>query len=270
MPDLFYLISKWWKQVLGMVLLSTAIATVIVFLLPNKYLATTTALAASPYANDKSSVFNNNIQALYPSVGTSDELDIILSTAQLDTLFISVSEQLDLGNQYKMKEKGIASLTKAASLLKKDTRIQKGDYGELKIRVWHEDNHLVPQIANALAEKLQKIHQDIQNQSNISTLNSIASAKSRIQNRLDSFDASGKPATIALKDQLLQYENLYNEYSLMVERNPPALIIVERARLAEWPDKPNRVVIIVATLVLSFLFSFLVIVILERRNMKTN
>ena len=96
MPDIFYLVSKWWKQILSIVILSLAAVGTILYLQPVKYLSTTTALPASSYAADKASIFNNNIQQLYPAMGTPDDLDMIVGTAQLDTVYIAVAEEFDL------------------------------------------------------------------------------------------------------------------------------------------------------------------------------
>lgn len=272
MPDLFYLISKWWKQLLIVVILGTAIATAVVFIQPKKYLATTTALAASPFGNDKSRIFNENIQALYPSLGTSDELDVILSTSQLDTLYTSVSKELNLQNHYKIGEQGDAAIYKAASLLKDDTRIRKGDYGELKIRVWHQDKELAPVIANALADKLQSIHQHLQNISNLTTADALQSAANGIRHQLisgDSISVSVNDASMrraVLTGQLQQYEMLLNELQVVINSKPPALIIVERAKMSNWPDKPKKAIVIVSGFVLSLLFGILLALIMERRT----
>jgi uncharacterized protein involved in exopolysaccharide biosynthesis len=272
MPDLFYLISKWWKQILLVVLISTAIATTIVLLQPRKYLATATALAASPFGNDRSRIFNDNIEALYPTIGTADELDVILSTAQLDTVYIALAEQFDLGNHYRMGEKGGAAIRKAAYLLKADTRIRKGDYGELKVRIWHEEKELAPQLANGFVEKLQSIHQDIQNVANISALRSLEEGTRKLRAKLDSLD-NGQDAyamqRTVLEGQLQQYGILANEFNLVIESKPPALIVVEPARMTEWPDKPRRLLVIVSTLVLSFLFSLFIVLVLEKRKPST-
>jgi len=275
MPDLFYLLSRWWKQVLLLVVLSTLTATIIVFLQPRKYLATVTALAASPFANDKGRIFNENIQALYPTIGTADELDPILSTAQLDTVFISLANEFDLQNHYTMKEKGEAAIVKAAVLLKADTKARKGDYGELKVKLWHQEKELAPRLANAFAEKLQQIHKDVQNQANIATLEGLEKAIARIYTELDSLDNALLPTVPGndrgirknvLLHQLQQLESVANEYRVIVETNPAAIIIVERARTSDWPDKPKRILVIVITFVLSLFFSILLAVVMEKRK----
>lgn len=271
MPDLFHLITKWWKQILLVVIVCTAIATTIVLLTPRKYLGEATALAASPFGNDRSRIFNENIEALYPSIGTSDELDVILSTAQLDTVYIALAQQFNLAERYGVREQGDAAIRKSAKLLKADTRVRKGDYGELKVKIWHVDRELAPQLANAFVEKLQAIHQDIQNVSNISILESLKSSQEKLRTQIDSLDAyndvNGMQRAV-LEGQIQQYGLLINEFNIVIESKPPALIIVEKARISDWPDKPKRMVVILSALVLSFLFSLLLALVLEKRKLR--
>ena len=119
MPDLFDLIAKWWKRMLAVMILSLLAVGIITFLKPRQYLSVTTAVPASSYASDKGKIFNENIQELYSTLGTTDDLDMILGTANLDTVYLFVADQFNLFDHYKMKEQGDAARTKAALCLKK-------------------------------------------------------------------------------------------------------------------------------------------------------
>src|SRR5215470_2133201 len=99
MPDLFDIIARWWKRILALVLITIAITTVVVLLIPKKYLGVATALPASTYAQDKAGVFSQNMQNLYSALGSPDDLDMIVGTAHLDTVYHAISEQLKITNQ---------------------------------------------------------------------------------------------------------------------------------------------------------------------------
>ena len=86
MPDLFYLLSRWWRKMMLIILITLISVTVLLLLMPRKYLSEATALRASSYTNDKASIFNRNIEALYSTLGSADDLDMIIGTAQLDTV----------------------------------------------------------------------------------------------------------------------------------------------------------------------------------------
>jgi LPS O-antigen subunit length determinant protein (WzzB/FepE family) len=279
MPDLLYLVSKWWKQMLAIVLLSLAAVCIVLYLKPSKYLSTATALPASSYATDKASVFNANIQQLYSAMGTPDDLDMIVGTAHLDTIYLALAAQADLAGHYKVEEQGDAAIRKAAFLLKANTKVIKSEYSELKVKVWDKDKAFAPMMANAIMDKLQSIHQDIQNSNNVSLIKSLQSGKEKIQAAIDSINShSGKDIfnealansnTIrktALFTQVEQYEKLISEYQLLVDNKTPVLIIVDKARVTDWPDAPKRMPVLAATFVLSFLFSLLLILLIEKRK----
>jgi uncharacterized protein involved in exopolysaccharide biosynthesis len=270
MPDIFYLVSKWWKQMLSIITISLVAAAVILYFLPSKYLSISTALPASSYSVDKASIFSENIQSLYPAVGEPDDLDKIIGTAQLDTVYIAVAGEFNLYDHYKVAELGDAALSKAAWLLKLNTRVIKSDFGELRVKVWDTDKNLAPQLANAIMDKLQAIHEDLQNSNNISILKNIRVGKEKLQSELDSIPLANTEkyavTRAALSAQLQQYEKLINQYQLMIESKTPVLIILEKARVSGKADKPKRLEILIATFVLSLLFAFLLALLLERRK----
>ncbi len=280
MPDLFTLIYIRRKQVLLIVLISLAIATGIVLLMPSQYLASTTALPANPAATDKASVFNNNIRDLYSSLGESGDLDKIVGTGQLDTIYLSASDQFELATHYKIQGNNVAaSRRKAAAALKKISRVTKSEYNELLVQVWDTDKNFAPQLANALMEKLAAIHQDLLNQSNQTIIKSLGEGQQKLQTSMDSIRTFLQHANITpsqaqqyndkltvLQQQLSQYEKLKTEYQLMIDTKPAALLVVDKARASDQPDKPKKLLILLATTVLSFLFAAWLALILEKRK----
>jgi peptidoglycan hydrolase CwlO-like protein len=269
MPDIFDLVARWWKRMLVVIILSLLTVGIITFLKPQQYLSVTTAVPASSFASDKAKIFNENIQELYSTLGTPDDLDMILGTANLDTVYLFVTDQFNLFDHYKTKEQGDAARTRAAILLKKNTKVMKSEYGELKVKVWDTDKDLAPQLANAIMNRLQAIHARLQSAGNESTLIGLQNRKKKIQLQLDSLTGNAETITERRKDlqeQTKQYEKLINEYQLMVDSKPPVLIVVEEAKPPNWPDRPRRIQILVATAVLSFLFALLAALILERRK----
>jgi uncharacterized protein involved in exopolysaccharide biosynthesis len=265
MPDITDLIKKWWKQMLGVVVLTLLAVGIITFLKPRQYLSVATAIPASSFASDKSKIFNENIQTLYSTIGTPDDLDMIVGTASLDTVYFFVTDQFNLFDHYKIAEKGTAARTKAALLLKKNTKVMKSEYGALKVKVWDTDKNLAPQLANGIMEKLQSIHRDLQSAGNEATLKGLLSGRTKMKARLDSA-ATSLEMKSSISGQLQQYEKLIGEYQLMVDSKPPSLIMVESAKSSQWPDRPKRLQIMIAAAVLSLLFSLFAALLMERRK----
>jgi len=262
MPDLIDLFTKWWKQIVALVVLSMLAVGIVVFLQPRQYLSVATAVPASSFAADKSKIFNDNIRELYSALGTPDDLDMILGTAHLDTVYLAVTDSFNLFDHYKLGEKGSAARIRAAYELKENTKVFKSDYGELKVKVWDTDKELAPQLANAIMNQLQLMHQNLQAAGNVATLSALR--KARVRELTKEQMASDSAGAWVPASQ--QYDQLINEYQVMVDTKPAVLIIVENAKVSEWPDKPKRVQVLAVTALVSLLFALLLALVLERRK----
>ena len=282
MPDLFDLFIRWWKQILFLVVITVIVTAIIVLLTPKKYLAAATALPASGYNADKTGVFSQNLQNLYSALGTADDLDMVLGTAHLDTIYCAVADELDLASYYGIDKSDTNSARKAASILKKRTRVVKGDYGELKVKVWDGDAKRAALFANAIMEKLEQVQQDIQIINNNILLSKIseqyAQKKLDFEKISDSIQHTNSQTTSdllnvhksSLLQQLAEYEKLLDQYKLMVSAKPHALIIIERAVPPLKADRPRAIEVMVGAGVLSLFFGVLAALILERRTRITN
>ena len=234
MPDLFDLFLRWWKQILALVATSVVIAAVVVLLTPKKYLAATTAVPASTYSADKTGVFSQNLQSLYSALGTADDLDLVLGTAHLDTVYCAVADQLNLSAYYGISKGDTNATRKAACVLKKRTRVIKSDYGELKVKVWDCEPKRAASFANSIMDKLEEIHQRIQTINNNILLSKItdeyAQKKLSYEKISDSLSHTVSQSTTELLSvqkssvlqQMLEYEKLLDQYRLMVNARPQA------------------------------------------------
>ncbi len=270
MPDLISIIERWWKLIAGLTIVNIILAFVLLLFIPKQYLSVATALPASAVSADKSGIFNTNVQELYSSLGSPDDLDKIIGTANLDTLYIALVKEYNLSG-------GRKDDINAALALKKNIKVIKSEYGELKIKVWNEDSKLAAALANGLLQKLQQLHQSLQNQNNALTLQKLQETYAAMQNTyLTQGDTSGskdrsKATMLAIKnknqqDQLNQYEKLIAEYQLVLNTNPPALLIVELARVASKPDKPKIWQTILLTAFVSVVFGLLLAFFLQGRG----
>lgn len=258
MPDIFDVIKNWWKQMAAVVIVSVIAIGIIVFLKPKLYLSVATAVPASSFATDKGKIFNENIQALYSTLGNPDDLDLVLGTAELDTIYIATSQEFGLTDHYKIKKEENDGIRKAANCLRKKTKVMKSGYGELKVKVWDEDKDLAAALANSILEKLQQMHRDLRSVSNQLALEGLISGKNKLIAQKDSASIN--------QTQLAEYEKLICEYQLMVDSKPAVLITVEKAKPGLYPDKPRKKQMLAATALLSLFFAFLAALILERRK----
>jgi hypothetical protein len=273
MPDLLSVFTKRWKLILAITFLATLIAFIVMLIIPKKYLAVATALPANSMTADKARIFNQNIQLLYSDFGTVDELDKLEGTGRLDTLFIAATEKFRLDEHYQIPSSG-ESVYNAAIKLKKNSKINRTGYGELKIKVWDEDKVLCAQLANFLMNKMQELHQHLQNEGNVSILAKIKEAYALKQKEFLQLSDSANAATsqvakvklTALTDQLGAYEKMIGEYQLAINANARVLLIVENARPALYADRPRIIETVSFAFFGSFVFSFLLALFIESRK----
>jgi uncharacterized protein YaaR (DUF327 family) len=282
MPDLLSVISRWWKAISGLVAIAAAIALFALLTAQKQYLSTVTALPANSLAFDKGRIFNNSIQELYSSLGTPDELDPIIGTGKLDTLYVAMVKDFNLVNHYSTEKKKFPEYT-AVKYLKANSVVAKDEFGQLKIKVWDLDPNKAAALAHGLFERLQSLHQYLQNQSNeilLSQLNVNYKAMIERGRRLVEYktDTSTKIIKDTIKadtdllinipsaEELNEYKKLISQYTLLVNTKPQVLILVEDARPDVKPDRPKFWLVFVISIVAAFMFGVLLALFLESRK----
>jgi hypothetical protein len=264
MLDALAVFSRWWKRIITITALATVLAAVVSLLLPPRYVSVATALPASSFAADKAAIFNSNIQQLYSSLGTADDLDRIVGTARLDTIYIAAAKDLSLAKRWGFEK---VEFYKAVQKLKRQSNISKSEWGELKIKVWDSDRNVAAQAANALLEKLQQLHQSLQNQSNRLVLHKLWEVYQQTRQQDTPIQHTPSTAAPAMQaERLKDYDRLLAEYNLMVAANPPVLLVVEAARPASQADNLEKLAYVLVTFFAALLFSLLLAVYSEGKK----
>lgn len=296
MPDLVTVITRRWKLILLLTLLAAVLSLLLCLFVPKKYLGVATVLTANPALSDKARLFNQNIEALYPELGSLDDLDRIEGTTKLDTVYLALAKDFSLVSHYDLSSNDSTALYQAAKRLKKNTDISRTGYGELRIKVWDKNNQLAAALANAAVQVLNDLHQQVQTENNRLVLQQLKEEYTRKQQALEKAtntvmrieqpqNPTGRstandssfiqhelslinPAENAayLRAQLAQYVRLISEYELSLKTTPKVLLMVERARTMPWPDKPDTMQTVLIATLATLLFSFLFALFLERRS----
>ncbi|HEV7330329.1 MAG TPA: hypothetical protein VGN63_04755 [Flavisolibacter sp.] len=276
MPDIFSVLARRWKTALLITLLATLVAFIACLLSPKEYLGEVTALPSNAETGDRARIFNQNIEGLYSELGEPDALDKIEGTAKLDTIFLAVTKQFHFPEYDPANSADVLALQKAAKTLKKNTRIHRTGYGELKIKVWDKNPHTAAALANAMVQELNAIHQQLRAENNRRVLQRLKEAYAAQQNSTgnqtgytDSSDRPSRPDATTrgeIADQAPLYARLINEYELALKINPQALLVVEPARPSPWHDKPQTTLVVVFTFFASLLFSVFLLLITESRR----
>ncbi|MCW3074062.1 MAG: hypothetical protein JWP69_1131 [Flaviaesturariibacter sp.] len=262
MPDFLTIVGRWWKATLGLMIAVMIVTGVALAFQKKLYVSTVTALPANSVAYDKGNIFNKNIQELYPAIGLADELDRVVGTAKLDTLYLTLVRENNLVEHYDIKPHPHA-IYWAMERLKKNSSVAKSEYGELKIKMWDEDPTLAAAMANRFFDDLNALHQHLQSEGNAVVLRRLEEEYNAAKIRTDSSNIRTTSSTVI---EAQQFENLIQEYRITVAAKPPVLLAVERARPGYYVDRPNRPVVLAVALFAALLLGILLAVILEKRE----
>jgi uncharacterized protein involved in exopolysaccharide biosynthesis len=259
MPDLMTALLRRWKFILGTSLLVALAAWVSTLFAEKEYLSTATALPANSLLTDRARIFNNSIQALYPELGTVDELDRLEGTGKLDTIYIAAANKHNLAGHYDIEQNGEEGY-KAAVQLKKNSKVVRTGFGELQVKVWDRDRNLAAALANTLMHSIDTLHQQLQMDNSRTVLQRLRQTYAQL-----TFGDSAAIATPYNKDAD-QYRQLIQQYELSLQTAPRALLQVEPARPSLWPDKPKVLITVTLAFLAALVSTYLLSVLLSSKK----
>ena len=241
MLGILAVLKKYRRPIIILVIISTAIASIVAILLPKKYSSTAVVFPVNSMLSDKSRLFNSNIQQLYSEYGGSDDLDHLYAIANSSVVLGFISDSFHLIDHYNISAGPEKAHDIAIKMLKKNTDIIKSENGELRIEVWDRDNKMAADIGNSILYKIQSISRDILWQANSSTLTALKKAQGR-----DDTDFKIKELEVSL------------------DAAPPVFVVLEKPSPSYEPGRPKIWMIIIGTFLLSTFFAFMAALVVER------
>ena len=271
-------LQKRWKTILWFVIATVVAATIAVFLVPQYYKSSSLLVSANPALADKARMFNNQIQGLYSYFGSGDDLDRINGVADMDTTFQQLVDEFSLIEYYQLKNDSLPLLRrKAVQCLRKDLSIQKTEQAQLKIICWTKDKELSAKLVNRMVAIVQEtetaIWQKNYRQSLEQLNSSVANMELQYQALSDSVSKSsggrhelGIAKLQTLLEQIKQYRKTSDEFSLAAATHPAAFYVMESAVPAAKAERPDKSGIILASLIVGFIFSCLLVLVSDRNS----
>ncbi len=272
-------LQKQWKTILGFVLACALVAAVTVFVVPPYFKSTATVVSANPALADKARLFNNNIQNLYSYYGSGDDLDRINAVADMDATYEKLVDEFSLSGYYKLSDDSLPALKRKAVLcLRKDLFCQKTEQAQLKIIAWTKDKQLSANLVNRMVAIIQETEGNVwlkNYHASIEKINASITAKENeyklLSDSLSKLQKSSAALTMGhmqtLSEQINQYRKTADEFSLAAANPPAVLYVMEAGTAAARAEKPDKNGIIIAACMAGFLFSCLLILVNDRKNM---
>ncbi|TDO26575.1 Wzz/FepE/Etk N-terminal domain-containing protein [Sediminibacterium goheungense] len=270
-----------WKKIGLFTLLSIAIATVTVYILPKQYRSTAMLIAANPQLADKSRLFNENIQGLYSYIGSGDDLDRIMGIADLDTAYKQLVDEYKLVDYYELSNNPLPLLRRKAVLkLREDLTLQRTERGQLKILCWTKNPQLSADLINAMIKIVtrqaeQIAHEQYEGSQSLlektirnkeEEYRQLADSLQKIpQQQYDSYELLQLSAKSVLKE-LQEYRTLYAQFTMMAKLQTPVLFVLDKAVPAAKAERPDKPAIIIAAAIAGFVFSILLLLVGNRKR----
>ena len=277
--QIFALLQKQWKIISIFVLGSVTAASITVYTVPAYFKSTATVVSANPYLADKARLFNTNIQSLYSYFGSGDDLDRIYGIAEMDTTLKKLVDEFSLITYYKLDNDSLPLLRrKAVLLLRKDLSLQKTELAQVKIIVWTKNKSLSSAIANRMVAIIEETESEIWQKNYSLSLSKLTGSvlvkEQEYQGLSDGISGTtggkrelGMAKMQSLLEQIKQYRKTADEYTLAAQTPPSVLYVMESAVPAAKAERPNKVAIILTAFLAAILFSCLVVLINDRKNM---
>lgn len=266
--EIMNLLKHQWRVLISASFIAAFAASIFVFVMPPQYESSTTLLAGNSQLTDKARLFNPQIKDLYSSFGSGDDLDRILSIAEMDTTLKQVITKCRLSF-------GVDSFpnwqTNTLKKLRKKLQFQKTAKDQLIISCSTADKDLSALIVNTLVEVTETSMQSIINSNYQMVAQKMDSTVSELKNQY-AILVNNKPTDLSaiklnnaesetILNQLDQTKKASQEIKLAMATLPNFIKIVEKATPASevsWPDKP---LIILIAAIAGLLFSSILVLI---------
>lgn len=272
-------LQKRWMNILLFVVIAAVAATITVFVMPRYYRSAAIVVSANPALADKARLFNTNIQSLYSYFGSGDDLDRIYGIADMRSTYVKLVDEFSLVNYYQLKDDSLSILkSKAAKCLQKDIHLEKTEQNQLQIIAWTKDKQLSANLVNRMVAIIQETEMEIWKtnyQNAQDKLNSSITLKEKeyqlLSDSLSTLHSGKQQLAVAqmqtIAEQISQYRKTAGEFTIASQTPPVALYVMETAIPAASAERPDKMMIILSTCLVAFVFSSLLVLVNDRKSM---
>lgn len=153
--DLFVLLYKWKKHILGASLLTAVIVAGISLAMPNYYEASTQFYAASPDLAQPAPL--GNTPSYLKIYGNDNDIDRLISIAKSNVVSTYLIEKFDLYNHFDIETNSDKAKSKLLLKFDKLFEITKTKYDAIKLSFEDKDPQFAADVANSAREKIDEL-----------------------------------------------------------------------------------------------------------------
>lgn len=233
--------AKKWRIIL-FVGFAAVMALIISFIQPKEYLAEASLLPANSRMMDKQRLYGEHIQELYSAFGSGEDLDRVFAALNSSIVLQNVADSLNLRKHYNIKAKN--ARMEAREQLEDQIKLIRSEYGELRLHVWDRDTLMAAQIIRLLIQRTQTVFDEM---FQLYYDRSIHNLKNELADSLNPKRSAGETAFIQAR---------ISEYEVTRLNPPPSFIVMEKPFVSSEPDKPNLLLNVAASILISTFMAF--------------
>lgn len=230
--NLLTLIWSFRKHIILAVAGAALLAAALSFLMPEEFLSEARALPVNSKMMDKQAMLgHSNIQELYSTYGSADDLDRLMAIAHSPAVLQEVSDSLQLAKHYAISGNGVRQ--KALKRLEKNLKLKRSEYGEMQLMVWDKD----PAVAKGIADQVFKSTQVVYDRIYTEYFDRGIAKMQQEQAQLEGDTL--KVRTLAGSGELQFLRDRITENRIAKVNPPPAFFVLSAPELPELPDRPR-------------------------------
>lgn len=265
------IIRQRWKHSLLIVAIATIATGGILFMQTPMFRGTAVFAAANPNLGDRSNIYRTQFWEQYFYFGSDFDNDRLAAIARSDELLLFIADSFQLKQHYKIKVEGERGRYLTDKELKENITIHKNEFGHIKINVLDKDRFLAAKIANAIVYKVNETAIASINEMKTGILKKLKDDYLVQKDSLRSVDAAIKANAgdsylvarkTAILEELVEKDKLIQQFNTSIN-DVNALFIIEKAIPHFKKDKPLIMSSVISAAIISFVFSILLIFLLE-------
>lgn len=264
------IVRKRWLQSLGLVVAATLVTGLILFLQKPIFRSSAIFTAANPNLGDRANIYRTQFWDQYFYYGSEFDNDRLMAMAYAEDMFRTLADSFQLKKHYKIKVAGERGRYLTDKEFKENVRIHKNEYGHVKISVWDKDKYLATKIANAFMYRINQRAVTISNQMKREILQKLQGDYQAQKDSLASIEKNPafasneflKARYQAIIQELNEKDKLIQQFQTSIN-NVAALFVIEEAVPAFRKEKPLILNGMITAAILSFVFSVLLVIVLE-------
>jgi len=270
------MIRNSWKRIVLIVLLATISTAVLLLIKKPYYRSSAIFTAANPNIGDRSNIYRTEFWEQYFYFGGEFDNDRLMAISKAEEMNRFMVDTFQLIRHYKINPKSERAQYLADYEYKENVKIQKNEYGHVKVNVWDTDKQLAAAMANAIVKKVNEKSVASLNNMKLEILQKLKNDFSAQQDTLQQIEktqlTNSNAFLTARKAEIIkdlnEKEKLIQQFNTSIN-NVSALFVIENALPALKKDKPQVLSGVILAAILSFVFSVLLLLLIEgKKNAK--